>query len=51
MIVSVDYVWVDDAINALEFIGVKVGRLLGKTHIVPVANTQIDDAGHGIKVP
>jgi len=40
---SVDNVWVDDATNALEFIGVKTGWLLGKTHVIPVENANISD--------
>lgn len=39
---TVDHVWVDDATNALEFIGVKTGWLMGKTHAIPTANAQID---------
>ncbi len=37
---KVDGVWVDDATNDLEFIGVKIGRLMGKTHIIPVTQGQ-----------
>lgn len=40
---SVDHVWVDDATNALEFIGVKTGWLMGKTHVIPTADAQIDN--------
>jgi len=40
---SVDGVWVDDATNQLEFIGVKTGWLFGQTHVVPVADAQITD--------
>ena len=36
---------------ALEFIGVTTGWLVGKTHAVPAANAQIDDADRSIKVP
>jgi len=46
---KVDSVWVDDATNALEFIGVKIGMLMGKTHIIPV--TQGQTAGGTIRVP
>lgn len=46
---SVDNVWVDDASNELEFIGVKTGWLMGKSHIVPVANAQF--SGNSITVP
>jgi uncharacterized protein (TIGR02271 family) len=46
---SVDGVWVDDASSALEFIGVKTGWLMGKTHLIPAENAQI---GNGqIQVP
>ncbi len=37
---KVDGVWVDDATNDLEFIGVKIGMLMGKTHIIPVTQGQ-----------
>ncbi len=47
----VDYAWLDDATNALEFIGVKTGWFMGTTHIVPAANAQISDADRSIKVP
>jgi uncharacterized protein (TIGR02271 family) len=40
---SVDNVWVDDATNALEFIGVKTGWLMGKTHVIPTADAQVDN--------
>ncbi len=46
---KVDGVWVDDATNALEFIGVKIGMLMGKTHIIPVAQGQT--GGGTISVP
>jgi len=46
---TVDNVWVDDATSALEFVGVKMGFLMGKTHIIPTADAQI---GNGtITVP
>lgn len=38
---TVDNVWVDDATNELEFVGVKTGWLFGKTHIIPCADAQI----------
>lgn len=38
---KVDNVWVDDSTNELEFVGVKTGWLMGKTHVIPVANAQI----------
>lgn len=46
---KVDNVWVDDATNELEFAGVKTGWLMGKTHVIPVANAQISDGS--IQVP
>src|SRR5947209_3314989 len=46
---KVDNVWVDDATNELEFVGVKTGWLMGKTHVIPVANAQIADGS--IQVP
>ena len=46
---TVDGVWVDDATNELEFVGVKTGWLMGKTHLIPVVNAQIGDGT--IQVP
>ena len=46
---KVDNVWVDDATNELEFVGVKTGWLMGKTHVIPVANAQISNGS--IQVP
>ncbi len=46
---KVDGVWVDDATNTLEFIGVKIGMLMGKTHIIPVDQGQT--SGGTISVP
>ncbi|HEX6508425.1 MAG TPA: PRC and DUF2382 domain-containing protein [Chloroflexota bacterium] len=40
---KVDNVWVDDATNELEFVGVKTGWFMGKTHVIPVGNAQISD--------
>lgn len=48
---DVDGVWVDDATNELEFVGVKTGWLMGKTHIVPAVNAQIDGGSQTIIVP
>lgn len=39
---TVDGVWVDDATNELEFIGVKTGFLMGKTHVIPTADARIE---------
>jgi len=46
---EVDNVWVDDATNELEFIGVKTGWIFGSTHIIPTANAQIGEGS--IQVP
>src|SRR5947209_3090691 len=46
---KVDNVWVDDATNELEFVGVKTGWLMGMTHVIPVASAQIADGS--IQVP
>jgi uncharacterized protein (TIGR02271 family) len=40
---SVDNVWVDDATDETEFIGIKTGWLFGKTHVVPTADAQIGE--------
>lgn len=40
---DVDGVWVDDATSDLEFIGVKTGFLMGKTHLMPARDAQISD--------
>ncbi len=46
---SVDGVWADDATGQLEFVGVKTGWLMGKTHIIPAVNAQVGDGS--IQVP
>lgn len=38
---TVDGVWVDDATNAVEFVGVKTGWLAGKTNVIPTADAQL----------
>src|SRR5947209_4353501 len=48
---AVDGVWVDDASNQLEFVGVKTGWLMGKTHIIPVAQAQVDGGSQTVTVP
>ena len=48
---SVENVWVDGATQQLEFVGVKTGAVLGRTHIVPVADAQIDEAQRRVRVP
>lgn len=46
---TVDGVWVDDASNQLEFVGVKTGWLMGKTHLIPVQDASF--AAGAITVP
>ncbi len=46
---DVDGVWVDDATDELEFVSVKLGFLVGKPHIIPLANAQV--SADGITVP
>lgn len=46
---DVDGVWIDDATSELEFIGVKTGFLMGKTHLMPARDAQIADGT--IQVP
>ena len=46
---TVDNVWVDDATDETEFIGVKTGWLFGKTHVIPMADAKFD--GTTITVP
>ncbi len=48
---KVDGVWVDDATNELEFVSVKTGKLMGKTHIIPVAHGRVDANAGTITVP
>lgn len=48
---KVDGVWVDDATSELEFVGVKTGWLMGKTHIIPAAQAQVDDGSQTITMP
>ncbi len=35
---SVDNVWIDDSTSQPEFVGVKIGRFMGHTHIIPLAD-------------
>lgn len=46
---SIDNVWVDDATNELEFVGMKTGFFMGKIHVIPTADAQIAD--RAITVP
>ena len=46
---KVDNVWVDEATNELEFVGVKTGWFMGKTHVIPVANARMAEGS--VEVP
>ncbi len=48
---SVENLWLDPATDQPEFVAVKTGMLLGKTHLVPVAEAQIDEANRQLRVP
>ena len=48
---SVDNVWVDDATDELEFIGVKTGMVFGKTHVIPTVDAEADPGNNSIRVP
>jgi sporulation protein YlmC with PRC-barrel domain len=48
---SVDNVWVDDATNALEFIGVKTGWIFGKTHVIPTSYARFEDGRITVPYP
>ncbi len=48
---SVDGVWVDDATDQPEFIGVKTGMIFGKNHLMPIEQAQVDTASQSITVP
>jgi sporulation protein YlmC with PRC-barrel domain len=41
---TVEAVWLDDATNRPEFLGVKTGWILGKIHVVPITGATIDEA-------
>src|SRR5688572_11455661 len=47
----VENVWLDPATEQPEFVAVKTGTLMGRTHLVPVAEAQINDATHQLRVP
>ena len=47
---SIHSLWVDTATNEPEFVAVKSG-MFGRTHIVPVAGAQIDEANRQLRVP
>ena len=47
----VENVWLDPATDQPEFVAVKTGTLMGRTHLVPLANAQIDEANGQLRVP
>ncbi len=47
---SIHSLWLDTATNEPEFVAVK-GGMFGRTHIVPVAGAQIDEANRQLRVP
>ena len=47
----VENIWLDPATEQPEFVAVRTGTLMGRTHLVPVAGTQIDDANRQLRVP
>jgi sporulation protein YlmC with PRC-barrel domain len=48
---SVDSVWLNGSTNEPEFIGVKTTWLVGKTHVVPLRDAQMDDGSHAVQLP
>lgn len=46
---TLDALWTDETSGKVEFLGVKTGWLLGKTHVVPVREVEIHD--DRIRVP
>ena len=48
---AVENLWLDPATEQPEFVAVKTGTVMGRTHLVPVAGAQIDDATHQLRVP
>ncbi len=49
---QVDNVWVDDATQQLEFLGVQTSWLeVGKDHLIPAATASVDTGQHTIQVP
>lgn len=47
----VENLWLDPATDQPEFVAVKTGTLMGRTHLVPLADAQIDDTNHQLRVP
>ena len=47
----VENIWLDPATDQPEFVAVKTGTLMGRTHLVPMTEAQIDDASGQLRVP
>jgi len=47
----VENLWLDPATEQPEFVAVKTGTVMGRTHLVPVAGAQIDDGTRQLRVP
>lgn len=48
---SVDALWADEQTDEPKFAAVKTGWLLGRSHIVPLENAELDRNQHVIRVP
>lgn len=48
---TVDSVWLNGSTNDPEFIGVKTTWLVGKTHVVPLRDAQMDDGSRAVRLP
>ena len=48
---AIHSLWLDTATNEPEFVAVKTGAIMGRTHVVPVAGAQLDEANHQLRVP
>ena len=47
----VENIWLDTATDQTEFVAVKTGTLMGRTHLVPLADAQVDDSSGQLRVP
>lgn len=43
--------WSDQKTGGFEFLGVKTGWLLGKNHVIPAKEVQVDEEKHTIHLP
>ena len=48
---AIHSLWLDTATKQPEFVAVKTGALMGRTHIVPVAGAQVDETNRQLRVP